>query len=87
MDQGQSSTSPLAALLDAITIMGSQEDLAKGLGITGSAISQWKRVPVERCPEIERLTGVPRERLRPDIFARPIRRGRRPDHFRRDDAA
>lgn len=46
--------------------------LARQLGITPSALSMWKRVPVERVVEIERLTGVSRHDLRPDVFgARP----------------
>lgn len=42
--------------------------LALKLGITAQAISQWDRVPVERVLSVERLTGVPRHVLRPDIY-------------------
>lgn len=42
--------------------------LAAGLHISPSAISQWQRVPVERVIEIERLTGISRHELRPDIY-------------------
>jgi DNA-binding transcriptional regulator YdaS (Cro superfamily) len=42
--------------------------LATSLGISPSAISQWQRVPVERVIEIERLTGISRHELRPDIY-------------------
>lgn len=38
-----------------------------------STILRWERgeppVPVKRLDEIERLTGIPRHDLRPDIFA------------------
>lgn len=50
--------------------------LAKALGIERSAISQWKRVPVNdkhnRVLEIERLTNgaVTRHEMRPDLFGR-----------------
>lgn len=37
-------------------------------GITPQAISQWKRVPVGRVLDVERITGVSRHDLRPDIF-------------------
>jgi DNA-binding transcriptional regulator YdaS (Cro superfamily) len=57
----------------AIKHMGSQVALASRLGITQPTVSEWlncqKRVPAERCPEIERATGgaVRCEELRPDV--------------------
>ena len=42
--------------------------IARELRINRSAISLWKRIPAERVIDIERLTGVPREELRPDIY-------------------
>lgn len=45
--------------------------LAKELGLTRSAIHQWDRVPAERVVEIERITGISREDLRPDLFRKP----------------
>lgn len=47
---------------------GRRNKLADELGISPSAISMWKRVPVDRLNDIERITGIPREELRPDIF-------------------
>ncbi|MDD3884535.1 MAG: helix-turn-helix domain-containing protein [Gallionella sp.] len=47
--------------------------LARKLGITPVLISQWRtglrRVPIERCPDIEKATDgqVTCEELRPDI--------------------
>ena len=43
-------------------------ELADALGLNRTGVWRWKRVPVERCAEIERLYGVPRAALRPDIF-------------------
>lgn len=43
--------------------------LSKALGLSRAAVSQWTRVPIERVIEVERLTGVPREVLRPDVYA------------------
>lgn len=40
-------------------------------GLTSQAVSQWKRAPAERVLDIERLTGVSRHELRPDVFGPP----------------
>lgn len=45
--------------------------LAKALGITKGAVSQWERVPAEHVLLVERLTGVSRHDLRPDVFGPP----------------
>ncbi len=42
--------------------------LARHLGVTHSAVAQWKRVPAERVSLVSSVTGIPREVLRPDIF-------------------
>jgi len=63
-------------LAEAIAKVGI-EGLARGCGITRQAVSLWTRVPVMRCADIERLTGIPRERLRPDVFGAPRPRPRR----------
>lgn len=47
---------------------GRRVALAEGLGVTPGAVSQWDRVPAERVLDVERLTGIPRKMLRPDIF-------------------
>lgn len=48
---------------------GGSTALAKALGrITPQAVSQWRRVPAERTIEVEKITGVSRHVLRPDIF-------------------
>ena len=47
---------------------GSASELAKSLGVTRAAISAWREVPVTRLKEVSQLTGIPREKLRPDIF-------------------
>jgi DNA-binding transcriptional regulator YdaS (Cro superfamily) len=47
---------------------GRRVALARELGITPGAVSQWSRVPAERLIEIERVTGIRRELLRPDLF-------------------
>lgn len=42
--------------------------LAKALGIKHTALYSWNRVPAERVLDFERITGVSRHVLRPDIF-------------------
>ena len=42
--------------------------LAKELGVSKSAIYQWETTPINRVLEVERITGIPREKLRPDFF-------------------
>lgn len=48
--------------------------LAAGLDgrITPQAISQWRQVPAGRVLDVERVTGVPRHELRPDIYPESI---------------
>jgi DNA-binding transcriptional regulator YdaS (Cro superfamily) len=57
-----------AALLEAIRKAGSVTKLAAALDVAPQAISQWCRVPGSRVIEIERITGVPRHELRPDLY-------------------
>jgi DNA-binding transcriptional regulator YdaS (Cro superfamily) len=59
------------ALKEAIQKAGGQTSLARAIGSTQGHVSQWIRrgkVPADKVLKIERATGVPRERLRPDIF-------------------
>jgi DNA-binding transcriptional regulator YdaS (Cro superfamily) len=47
---------------------GAVSQLARRLGITHSAILQWRgRVPLKRIAAVERITGIPRDVLRPDL--------------------
>ena len=43
--------------------------LAKELGISTAAVAKWRRVPAERVVAVARITGLPREQLRPDLYA------------------
>ncbi len=63
----------MAGIQSAIDQAGGIKQLAKQLGITSEAVRKWTagwRVPAERVLEIERLTGVSRHDLRPDIYPR-----------------
>lgn len=60
----------------AIKAIGSQESLAAALGIKSPSISEWRSrgfVPPKRVLDIERLTGISRHDLRPDIYPRERR--------------
>ena len=47
---------------------GLQSALARHIGVTRQAISDWPVVPIDRLKEVEKFTGISREKLRPDIF-------------------
>jgi len=62
------SKTPLERAKEAV---GGNTALAKAMkGITPQAISQWEQIPLTRVFEIERVTGIPREELRPDFFGK-----------------
>jgi DNA-binding transcriptional regulator YdaS (Cro superfamily) len=48
---------------------GRRGELAAALNITSGAISQWTQVPPERAVAVERITGIPRNRLCPEMAA------------------
>jgi DNA-binding transcriptional regulator YdaS (Cro superfamily) len=56
------------ALQEAIRRAGTATELARRLGIAKQAIYQWDRAPIMRVLAIEKLTGVSRHLLRPDIY-------------------
>ena len=55
-------------VLAAIEAAGSINALARALDIDPAAVSRWRQVPQKRIIEIERVIGVPREKLRPDLY-------------------
>lgn len=46
-------------------------DVSRGLGVDKATVTRWaqKRIPAERVVDVERLTGIPRHELRPDLYA------------------
>ncbi len=60
-----------AGLVTAIEAAGGVGCLARMLGLSQPTVSIWKRVPPHRVIEVERLTGLSRRVLRPDLFDVP----------------
>jgi len=56
------------ALERAIKAVGGLAGLAAPLGISMQAISQWDEVPPLRVLAVERVSGVSRHDLRPDLY-------------------
>lgn len=56
-------------LQQAIDAAGGIASLARRLGIAQPSVSNWTRVPADRVVSVEGLTGVPRDALRPDLYA------------------
>lgn len=59
------------ALKNAIQAAGSQSELSRLIGESQQSISHWlnkSKVPAEQVIPIEKLTGIPRYELRPDIY-------------------
>jgi DNA-binding transcriptional regulator YdaS (Cro superfamily) len=56
----------------AIDLAGGPRHIAEELGISTAALSGWLhargRIPIERVSDMERLSGIPREQLRPDVY-------------------
>lgn len=52
----------------AIKQAGGIVALGRALGISHNSIYSWRRIPSERVLEVERITGISRHELRPDVF-------------------
>jgi DNA-binding transcriptional regulator YdaS (Cro superfamily) len=52
------------------TTKGMATKIAVGLKISRGSVSRWRRVPAERVVDVEKITGIPREELRPDLYRR-----------------
>lgn len=56
---------PLAIYLNE---RGRKTHLAAELNISPAAVSQWAQVPSRRVIDVEKVTGIPRHVLRPDLY-------------------
>ncbi|HEY2531225.1 MAG TPA: YdaS family helix-turn-helix protein [Xanthobacteraceae bacterium] len=57
-----------AGLQKAIAAAGGIRALARALDRNHALVSRWTKVPYEYLLEVERVTGVRREVLRPELF-------------------
>jgi DNA-binding transcriptional regulator YdaS (Cro superfamily) len=65
---------PEAALTPAqraVKAIGGVVAVAKLVGISPQAVSQWDRVPAPHAAKVAAASGVPAHELRPDIFTPP----------------
>lgn len=60
---------PKAILRRAAKRAGGFPKLADALGITRHALYQWDEIPANRVIAVEKASGVPRQQLRPDLYA------------------
>ncbi len=51
-----------------MAVRGMARSLSLQLGISRQAVSQWKKVPVLQVLKVEKLTGISRHVLRPDVY-------------------
>jgi len=58
----------LSVIREAAGKVGGIPKLARKLGVSRQAIYQWTEVPIDRAADLERVTGIPRSRFRPDVF-------------------
>lgn len=57
-----------AGVRAAIAAIGDGANLARAIGITPAAVYRWDKVPIERLKKVERVTGISRRKLRPDLY-------------------
>ena len=57
-------------LQQAIQAAGGIGALARALGVSQPAVSNWQKIPAERVLSVEAITGVARSMLRPDLYPR-----------------
>ena len=55
----------------AIDHAGSLNELAAACGVSTGTLSKWTRVPERHVETVERVGGVPRWELRPDLYPSP----------------
>lgn len=60
-----------AAIKLAVARMGGVSATAEKLGVTKGAVSKWELCPPARVHDVAKLSGIPKEDLRPDYYPEP----------------
>jgi hypothetical protein len=55
-------------LTDVLIHYGSITLLAKRLQLSPASVSAWERIPMRYLADISGETGIPRQKLRPDLY-------------------
>jgi biotin operon repressor len=55
-------------LYEVLAAVGSWAELARQLGITRAAVHAWQTTPIRHLRDVSRISGIPREKLRPDLY-------------------
>lgn len=58
----------MSALARAKEAAGGPTALGRAIDLTPQAVSLWKEVPAKHVLAVERITGISRHELRPDIY-------------------
>lgn len=58
-------------------IRGTAVRIAAACGITREAVWDWRRTPAVHVLKVERVLGIPRHLIRPDLYEPPYRIARR----------
>jgi len=53
---------------EVLDVSGGIRALSQALNLTYSAVHKWRGIPSEHVKKIEAITGISRDRLRPDIY-------------------
>ena len=54
----------------AIDASGGYTALARLLKVSVPTVHKWKQIPPERCLAVEKISGINRHKLRPDVYDR-----------------
>lgn len=61
-------TAEKAIVEKAVEKAGGGATLARKLGLKRQAVYQWKLVPSKHVLKVEEISGIPRHKLRPDLY-------------------
>ena len=51
-----------------VVAVGSRKAIAREIKVSYQAVCKWRRVPERHCKKLERLTGISKHEMRPDIW-------------------